>query len=304
MRRPPPKPDWQSASKKGVEVRKIRAEVKKKIAFLPHCSLYFLRYGRNRKGSAISHMRVADLLSPLPGIGRVKLARVMLELGIASRKRIAGLGSLQYVRLEAFLKTHLGIQRMQLFDLWTDVLDLLTIVAGPTAVGKGTVISHLRKCHPQVKVSISATTREPRDSERDGIDYYFVTDEVFDCMVRSGQMLEWATVHGLHKYGTPKEEVERLLHTGQPVILEIDLQGMRKIRKILPAVRTVILLPPAWDDLICRIKRRGSESQDEIDARLATAKKELEAIGEFDYKIVNADVEIAANELWLAMNRV
>lgn len=173
----------------------------------------------------------------------------------------------------------------------------LTVLAGPTAVGKGTVVAALRRAHPEVWVSVSATTRSPRPGEIDGTHYYFVSDAQFDDLVASGQMLEWALVHNRFRYGTPRAEVERHLAAGIPVLLEIDLQGARLVRSVMPEALYVFLAPPKPEDLVARIVGRGTEDPAEQARRLETARVEMAAEGEFDAVIVNDVVERAANEL-------
>jgi guanylate kinase len=173
----------------------------------------------------------------------------------------------------------------------------LTVLAGPTAVGKGTVTAHVRENHPEVWLSVSATTRRPRPGEVDGIHYHFVDDAEFDRMARDGELLEWAVVHGRAKYGTPRGPVERALAAGRPVLLEIDLHGARQVRETMPDALFVFLAPPTWDELVRRLVRRGTEDAEEREARLATARVELAAAREFDVTVLNDDVRRAADEL-------
>lgn len=173
----------------------------------------------------------------------------------------------------------------------------LTVLAGPTAVGKGTVAAYLREHAPEVWLSVSATTRRPRPGEVDGVHYHFVTDEQFDALVAAGDMLEWAVVHGRAKYGTPRSPVVRALDEGRLALLEIDLQGARQVRAAMPQARFVFLAPPSWEDLLDRLTGRGTESPEEQAARLATARVELAAAAEFDVVVVNDDVQRAAAEL-------
>ena len=173
----------------------------------------------------------------------------------------------------------------------------LTVLAGPTAVGKGTVAAYVRERHPEVWVSVSATTRRPRPGEIDGIHYHFVDDEHFDAMVRDGELLEWAVVPGRAKYGTPRGPVERALAAGRPALLEIDLQGARQVRETMPEALFVFLAPPTWDELVRRLVGRGTEGEEEREARLYTARVELASASEFDVTVLNDDVHRAAEEL-------
>ena len=170
----------------------------------------------------------------------------------------------------------------------------LTVLAGPTGVGKGTVAGYIRRHHPNIMLSISATTRAPRPGEIDGVHYYFVDDAEFDRLIRDDQLLEWATVHNSYRYGTPRRPVEEALAAGRNVLLEIDLQGARLVRQHMPEARLVFLAPPSWDELVRRLRGRGTESAEEQARRLRTAKVELAAESEFDAVVVNDDVARAA----------
>ena len=173
----------------------------------------------------------------------------------------------------------------------------LTVLAGPTAVGKGTVVAELRRRHPDLFVSVSVTTRPPRPGEVDGVHYYFVSDAEFDELVAEGQMLEWALVHGAHRYGTPREPVQARLNDGRPALLEIDLAGARQVRRSMPSAQLVFLMPPNWEALVARLTGRGTENSREQERRLATARMEMDAAGEFDHLIVNDTVARATDEL-------
>jgi guanylate kinase len=173
----------------------------------------------------------------------------------------------------------------------------LTVLAGPTAVGKGTVSADVRANHPEVWISVSATTRPPRPGEVDGVHYRFVDDDEFDAMIAADELLEWAVVHGTARYGTPRKPVEHALAAGHPALLEIDLQGARQVRQAMPDALFVFLAPPSWEELIRRLVGRGTESDQERVRRLETAKAEMDAQAEFDVTIVNREVHAAAEEL-------
>ncbi len=171
------------------------------------------------------------------------------------------------------------------------------MLAGPTAVGKGTVAAEIRDHHPEVWISVSATTRPPRPGEVDGVHYWFVSDDEFDRMVAAGELLEWAVVHQAARYGTPRDPVEERLAAGTPALLEIDLQGARQVRATMPEALFVFLKPPTWEELVRRLTGRGTESAAEQARRLETALEELAAETEFDKTIVNHEVHAAAEEL-------
>ena len=178
----------------------------------------------------------------------------------------------------------------------------LIVLAGPTAVGKGTVVRALREMAPDVYVSVSATTREPRPGEVDGVHYHFISAEEFDARVAAGEFLEWAVVHGQNRYGTLRGPVETRLAGGDSVLLEIDLQGARQVKQTMPEAHFVFLAPPSWEELVDRLVGRGTEDDEERERRLATARKELEAVQEFDQVIINDTVERAATELLHVVN--
>ncbi len=173
----------------------------------------------------------------------------------------------------------------------------LTVLAGPTAVGKGTVAAEIRAHHPEVWISVSVTTRKPRPGEVHGRHYWFVTDEEFDRLVADGELLEWAVVHKAARYGTPRRPVEEALAGGLLALLEIDLQGARQVRATMPDALFVFLKPPTWEELVRRLVGRGTETEEERARRLATAEEELAAESEFDVTVVNTEVHAASEEL-------
>ncbi|MEY4042564.1 MAG: hypothetical protein RL529_131 [Actinomycetota bacterium] len=173
----------------------------------------------------------------------------------------------------------------------------LIVLAGPTAVGKGTVVKYILEHYPNVHLSVSATTRAPRPGEIEGESYYFLTHEQFDEMIAAGDMLEYAVVHGQNKYGTPKQPVVAALAAGRQVILEIDIQGARQVKKAWPEAKLVFIAPPSWDELVSRLKGRGTETAEEQARRLETAKLELSAQDEFDYVVINDEVARCASEV-------
>lgn len=173
----------------------------------------------------------------------------------------------------------------------------VTVVSGPTAVGKGTVVAALLERHPEIWLSVSATTRAPRPGEVEGVHYHFVSGPEFDELLAHDGLLEWALVHGADRYGTPRAPVEAALAEGRCVLLEIELQGARQVRRTLPEARFVFIAPPDWDELVRRLEGRGTETAAQRERRLETAQAELAARAEFDHILVNDDVERAVDEL-------
>ena len=173
----------------------------------------------------------------------------------------------------------------------------LVVLAGPTAVGKGTLSAYVRDHFPEVWLSVSATTRSPRPGETEGVHYHFVDEDEFARMDREGELIESAVVHGRNHYGTPRGPVEQALREHRMALLEIDLQGARQVRESMPEALFVFLAPPSWDELVRRLVGRGTEDEEERTRRLETAKVELAAEDEFDVTIVNDDVRRAAEEL-------
>ncbi len=173
---------------------------------------------------------------------------------------------------------------------------MVFVITGPSGVGKGTLIRGLLERIPELELSVSATTRKPRPDERDGIDYHFLTPEQFDEHVAAGGFLEHATYSG-NRYGTLRSELERRLRAGVPVVLEIEVQGARQVREAMPEAIAVFIAPPSLEALRARLVGRGTDSPEEVDERLRTAERELEAQPEFAHVVVNDRLERATEEL-------
>jgi guanylate kinase len=283
----PPEVDRAAASRAAVAARRARAAVKAAVAGRTRTARDVLDTAWNDKSSAEAGLRVRELLTSVPTLGPTRAAKVMAELGIAESKKTAGLGTRQRTELWNYL------QRRERGTTPSK----LVVLAGPTAVGKGTVSAYIRENHPEVHLSVSATTRAPRPGEIDGVHYYFVSDAEFDRMIADHEFLEWAVVHNSYRYGTPRPPIDAALALGRRVLLEIDLQGARRVREQMPDAVLVFLLPPTWEELVRRLTGRGTEDTAEQTRRLETARVELAAQDEFDYRVVNTDVATAADEV-------
>jgi guanylate kinase len=282
----PPEVDRVAAARAALTARRARAAIKGAIAANERAPRDVADEAWRDANSAEASLRVNDFLASLRGLGPTRVARVLKKLDISDRKRLGGLGVRQRAKLRHYLATQAPGH-----------LPRLVVLAGPTAVGKGTVATYIRQNYPEVLLSISATTREPRPGEVDGVHYYFVSDAEFDSMIEEKQLLEWATVHNAHRYGTPRAPIDAALAAGRPVLLEIDLQGARLVRAAMPEALLVFLLPPSWEELVRRLIGRGTETQEQQQTRLETAKIELAAQDEFDAKVINAEVSQAAREV-------
>lgn len=286
-----PEVDRVAAARRAVERRRARASLKRDLTMRVVAPQDVLAAALADRESTAGSLRVPDFLTALPAIGAGKRDRLLAELHISAVKRLGGLGIRQQQALRAWVETRFprpvpraGRSR-------------LLVLAGPTAVGKGTVAAHIREHHPEIHLSVSATTRAPRPGEQHGVHYFFVDDAEFDRMIAEGELLEHATVHNRFRYGTPRKPIEAALADGKTVLLEIDLQGARQVRAADPSANLVFLLPPSWDELVQRLVGRGTEDAEERARRLRTAKIELAAQSEFDHRVVNEDVATAAREV-------
>lgn len=172
----------------------------------------------------------------------------------------------------------------------------LTVITGPSGVGKGTLVARLLQRHPRIWLSVSATTRAPRAGEVDGRDYFFLDRAVFESCAAADGFLEWAEFAG-NLYGTPRQPVQQQLADGRPVLLEIELEGARQVRRTFPEAFQLFLAPPSFEELERRIRGRGTDSEAAIERRLERARTELAAEAEFDAVLVNADLETALQQL-------
>lgn len=287
----PPPVDRAAAAQAAVAARRARAAVKRDIQTRTRSAVEVAETAWLQPAhGAEASLRVREFLTSIPSLGPTRSARVMQLLDIAESKRLGGLGVRQRRRLLNWLieREHRGPvpERAR-----------LVVLAGPTAVGKGSVSTYIRENYPDVHLSVSATTRPARPGEIHGVNYFFVSDDEFDRLADSDQMLETATVHNAYRYGTPRAPIDEALTLGKSVLLEIDLQGARSVRRAMPEAVLVFLLPPTWDELVRRLIGRGTENALEQQRRLETAKVELAAQDEFDFKLINHEVSSAAREV-------
>ena len=286
-----PEVDRAAAARRAVERRRARASVKRDLTMRVVTPQTVLHRAIADADSVEGSMRITDFLIALPAIGAGKRDRILEELHISPVKRLGGLGARQRRVLEAWLDSRFPVTEPR------GARSRLLVLAGPTAVGKGTVAAYIRDNNPEIHLSVSATTRAPRPGEIDGVHYYFVDDAEFDRLIGDGELLEYAVVHNRSRYGTPRAPIDAALAEGKTVLLEIDLQGARQVRAAEPAATLIFLLPPSWDELVHRLVGRGTEGAEERARRLRTAKVELAAQNEFDHLIVNEDVATAAREV-------
>ena len=286
----PPEVDRVAAAHAAVAARRARASVKLAVHDRVRSAVDVVEAAwGDPPASAEASLRVRELLISIPTLGPTRSAKAMEQLGIAESKRVGGLGVRQRRKLAEWLahREHRDAPGQA----------RLVVLAGPTAVGKGTVSAYIRENYPGVHLSVSATTRAPRPGEVHGVNYYFVSDADFDRLIETGQMLETATVHNAFRYGTPRAPIDEALAAGKSVLLEIDLQGARSVRAVMPDAVLVFLLPPTWEELVRRLIGRGTEDTAEQQRRLKTAKVELAAQNEFDHRVVNSEVSAAAREV-------
>ncbi|WP_144796135.1 guanylate kinase [Microbacterium paludicola] len=286
-----PEVDRAAAARRAVERRRARASLKRDLTMRVVTPQSVVTDAFADAGSVAGSMRITDFLLALPAIGVGKRDRILEELDISPVKRLGGLGVRQRTSLSQWLDERFPVPAPRAGR------SRLLVLAGPTAVGKGTVAAYIREHNPEIHLSVSATTRAPRPGEIDGVHYYFVDDAEFDRLIAEDELLEYAVVHNRSRYGTPRAPIDAALAEGKTVLLEIDLQGARQVRAADPAATLIFLLPPSWDELVHRLVGRGTEDEEERTRRLRTAKVELAAQSEFDYRIVNEDVAVAAREV-------
>jgi guanylate kinase len=273
----------QEALLKAATSRKRRSEVKMKIKNGDLSVDTILEMAKTDE--AVAKMRVKELLESLSGVGKVRAQSLMERLNISPTRRIQGLGRLQVKQLrEEFMKSEHAIKPGKLL-----------VLSGPGGVGKSTIAQKLREAG-DFWVSVSATTRSPRNNEVDGKDYFFVSNDEFTRMIKADEFLEWAEFAG-NRYGTPQEKVEQALLLGRNVLLEIEIAGAKQVKAHLPQSVLVFLEPPTWEELVARLEGRGTDSPERRAERLQLAQEELAAVSFFDVVLINDQVETVVGKL-------
>ena len=269
-----------AALAKAKESRQIRSAAKNRVKSgeLSISDVFVLA----EKDAFIAKMRVFDLLAALNGVGKIRATAIMERLNISPTRRIQGLGKHQISALRNEFSPAQSRGK-------------LIVLSGPGGVGKSTIAAYIRE-HGTFWVSVSSTTRQPRKNEKNGVEYYFLTEEEFDQEIAKNHFLEWAHFAGA-RYGTPREPVEQGLLAGKNVLLEIDIEGAKQVKTQAPEAILVFLEPPSWEELVSRLERRATDSPQRRAERLQLAQEELAAASFFDHRLINDQVESVVQKL-------
>ena len=295
MKNPPPSLDPEARRRNAELAIAARRERSKIKSALKEGSLS-LREIFDSSSAAAQRMRVIELLTSLPQMGPLRAESLMEKVGIARTRRIAGLGVRQRRELLTLVERNIPSKMLSTLGAMSSAFyGRLFVISGPGGVGKSTITQEVARFE-DFFLSISVTTRSPRDGEQDGVHYHFVTRAEFEARIANNEFMEWAEFAG-NLYGTLEEDVQRHRLAGKHVLLEIELQGARQVKEVHPEAVLVFISPPSWEELEGRIRGRGSDSDERIRERLAIAQEEMAAAKEFDHVLVNSEVAQVVSRL-------
>ena len=295
MKNPPPSLDPEVRRRNAQLAIEARRERSKMKSALKEGSLS-LREILESSSAAAQRMRVIELLTSLPQMGPLRAESLMEKVGISRTRRIAGLGVRQRRELLTLVERNIPSKMLSTLGAMSSAFyGRLFVISGPGGVGKSTITQEVARFE-DFFLSISVTTRPPRDGEQDGVHYHFVTRAEFEARIANNEFMEWAEFAG-NLYGTLEEDVQRHRLAGKHVLLEIELQGARQVKEVHPEAVLVFISPPSWEELEGRIRGRGSDSDERIRERLAIAQEEMAAAKEFDHVLVNSEVAQVVSRL-------
>jgi len=295
MKNPPPSLDPEARRRNAQLAIEARRERSKMKSALKEGALS-MREILESSSAAAQRMRVIELLTSLPQMGPLRAESLMEKVGISRTRRIAGLGVRQRRELLTLVERNIPSKMLSTLGAMSSAFyGRLFVISGPGGVGKSTITQEVARFE-DFFLSISVTTRPPRDGEQDGVHYHFVTRAEFEARIANNEFMEWAEFAG-NLYGTLEEDVQRHRLAGKHVLLEIELQGARQVKKVHPEAVLVFISPPSWEELEGRIRGRGSDSDERIRERLAIAQEEMAAAKEFDHVLVNSEVAEVVSRL-------
>jgi guanylate kinase len=295
MKNPPPSLDPETRRRNAELAIAARRERSKIKSALKEGSLS-MREIFDSSSAAAQRMRVIELLTSLPQMGPLRAESLMEKVGISRTRRIAGLGVRQRRELLTLVERNIPSKMLSTLGAMSSAFyGRLFVISGPGGVGKSTITQEVARFE-DFFLSISVTTRPPRDGEQDGVHYHFVTRAEFEARIANNEFMEWAEFAG-NLYGTLEEDVQRHRLAGKHVLLEIELQGARQVKEVHPEAVLVFISPPSWEELEGRIRGRGSDSDERIRERLAIAQEEMAAAKEFDHVLVNSEVAQVVSRL-------